>query len=643
MSLPGRGGSAHPGRALREPTARQEVAAALLRLWRPLPAKFSPGRARVRLNGPAAHYSERDAELEAFARPLWGVVPFAAGGGAFPDWDLYVEGLENGTDPAHPEYWGAAGDNQHAFVEMPPIALALTMCRSQVWDRLTSAGHQRLVAWLSQVNARSLHANNWLFFRVLVNLGLQAVGVGWDHAAVSRDLDQLESFYRGDGWYVDGNHGRFDYYNAFALHFYGLLYATLVPEGGPRAERWRQRADDFAGSFLAWFSRDGAAVPYGRSMTYRFGQGAFWGALAFAARPALPWGVIKGLYLRHLRWWLDRPIWHGDGTLSVGYGHAGAGIAEDYNAAGSPYWALKLFLPLALPPEHPFWTATEAELPPAPEVAWAPVPKLALFGTEQQRQVILLNGGQDGRGLRGGAAKYGKFAYSTHFGFNVPSDERGTRGASFDNALLFSRGDDRYHGRETVQAAEVAPDWLMSRWSPLPEAAVRTFLIPAPPWHVRVHQIVLRAPMLVVEGGFSFPRSDDPEADPGDHGEARLARGGVGGWSGLQDLLVHTGPGRRATLVRSNANTNLLHPRTDVPILYGLFSPGVLWLATAVLGLLDRDAFTRAWQAAPTAQLVAGALIVRRPDRPELRLEGWPTDTPAPHVSRLIGVPALRP
>lgn len=60
-------------------------------------------------------------------------------------------------------------------------------------------------------------------------------------------------------------------------------------------------------------------------MTYRFAMAAFWGALALAlalaGEEALPWGVVKGLYLRHLRWWSRPEIADRDGVLSVGYGY----------------------------------------------------------------------------------------------------------------------------------------------------------------------------------------------------------------------------------------------------------------------------------------------------------------------------------
>jgi hypothetical protein len=634
--------SLSPGRGVAPaaPTAREEVAAAFLRLWRPLPARFSPGCARVRLGAPAAHYSEREAELESFARPLWGIAPHVAGGGEFSSWDLYLAGLDSGSNPEHPEYWGADGDHQHAFVEMPAIALALILCQQQAWDPLPAPARRRLVSWLSQINERAVHPNNWLFFRVLVNLGLRRVGAPWDREAVARACDQLGSFYRGGGWYRDGNDGRFDYYNAFALHFYGLLYAALAPEDASLGDAFRQRAAEFAGRFVAWFARDGAAVPFGRSAIYRFAQGAFWGALALADQPALPWGVIKGLYLRHLRWWLSRPILNADGTLSVGYGYANGNIGEDYNSAGSPYWAMKFFLPLALPATHPFWTAQETGIPALPPVSWDPHPQVALYGTEEREQVILLNGGQDAPRIRWGTAKYGKFAYSSHFAFNVPGDERGARGASFDNALLFCRRDDRYFGRERVLEVEAGPGWLLTRWSPLEEATVWSWLIPAPPWHVRVHQILLRAPLTIVEGGFSVPRDD--AVQPALARSGAVAQGGPGGWSGLRDLLDGEGGCRLAWRVRSNANTNLLHTRTDVPVLQARFSPGILWLATGVLACVQEDSFRAAWGQAPGAQLSEAGLTVRFPERPDLLIAGRIGDQQAAQASRPIAHPRLR-
>lgn len=70
----------------------------------------------------------------------------------------------------------------------------------------------------------------------------------------------------------------------------------------------------------------GAAIPFGRSLTYRFACGGFFAALALANVSEMPNpletpGAIKGYLLRHLRWWArhSEDIFDPDGTLNLGW------------------------------------------------------------------------------------------------------------------------------------------------------------------------------------------------------------------------------------------------------------------------------------------------------------------------------------
>jgi hypothetical protein len=70
----------------------------------------------------------------------------------------------------------------------------------------------------------------------------------------------------------------------------------------------------------------GAAIPFGRSLTYRFACGGFFAALAVAEVPDMPTpvsspGEVKGFLLRHLRWWAQHSddIFYPDGTMNIGY------------------------------------------------------------------------------------------------------------------------------------------------------------------------------------------------------------------------------------------------------------------------------------------------------------------------------------
>ena len=107
------------------------------------------------------------------------------------------------------------------------------------------------------------------------------------------------------GWYTDGAGGSIDYYVPFAFHTYGLVLAASGLGDRGAAERYVERARRFAPEFQHWFAPDGGAFPFGRSMTYRMAQGSFWGALALADVDALDWATVRGLALRHLRWWSD--------------------------------------------------------------------------------------------------------------------------------------------------------------------------------------------------------------------------------------------------------------------------------------------------------------------------------------------------
>ena len=74
----------------------------------------------------------------------------------------------------------------------------------------------------------------------------------------------------------------FDYYASFAIHYYSLLLATSLEKEHPTlAKRYRERAAANSLAIVNLFAPDGSAIPFGRSMTYRFATSAFWAACAF--------------------------------------------------------------------------------------------------------------------------------------------------------------------------------------------------------------------------------------------------------------------------------------------------------------------------------------------------------------------------
>ena len=593
---------------------RHDIQRAVIRLIDPLVPHFSPGAARVKPGPQGAHFPDVAAEMEGFARPLWGLAPHAAGGGDASDhWERYRRGLVNGTDPQHPEYWGPAGDTSQKHVETAAIGFALALAPGELWDPISEAERERVATYLNQVNDVELYECNWLFFRVVSNVGLRAVGAPHDWAQTQETLDRLESYYLSDGWYADGPEGErpCDYYIPWAMHAYGLLYATLAGEADPeRAERFRERAAKFATHHRHWFAPDGAGIPYGRSLTYRFAQAAFWGALAFADVEALPWAEIKGLWLRNLRWWADQPdIALPDGVLSVGYRYPTLKVSENYNSPSSPYWAMKAFLPLALDADHPFWTTKPAPLDVEARVV-QPHPKAVLCYDAGHRYSI--TAGQDSHYLE----KYTKFTYSSAFGFGVCSRTRGLPGVGLDGTLAVSEGGRDYRTRLDLSETTVEDGVPRSVWRPYDDVSVESWVAPVPsgPWHVRVHRLDTGRSIHVAEGGFAAPRVGDDDANAYE----RFARAGVAhveypeGTGGIRDL----GGERAGHVVDQDPNTNVLYPRTAVPALVGEYDPGTHWLVTAVTAATsdyddEWDHPPEAVSRDPVAVVMDGEIVLR--------------------------------
>jgi hypothetical protein len=371
----------------------------------------------------------------------------------------------------------------------------------------------------------------------------------------------------------------------FAIHYYGLLYAKLMEREDPeRSSLFKERAGLFASGFITWFAPDGSALPYGRSLAYRFAQSAFWSAYAYAGVEGIPAGVIKGLVLRNLRWWFAQPIFDADGVLTIGYAYPNLVMAENYNAPGSPYWALKTFLPLAFSEEHPFWKEAELPLPDLPAVTVQQPAHLVIVRESGSGHVTGFNSGHlYSNEHTHTSAKYEKFVYSTGFGFSVPRAEWGLAQGAFDSMLALSEGGDNlYRVRRRNLESGITDNVLTSVWKPWADVEISSWVIAGLPWHIRIHRIAARRELDVAEGGFALGLGTERyEA----YGKTGAVVSTAWGTSGVKGLLGY----RRAELIWPNANTNLLHPRTVLPTLTASLAPGVHWLASAVYGDLPAD------------------------------------------------------
>ncbi|KXJ89304.1 hypothetical protein Micbo1qcDRAFT_121839 [Microdochium bolleyi] len=677
--------------------SRDDVARAARALLRPLVPHFSPGRARVCIpSATSAHFDETAAKLEGFARPLWALSALLLGADELQDLQLvhpWLDGFETGPDPNHPEYWGDIEDYDQRMVEAETISIALLVIPQDIlWRRLSSQAQHHLIAWLSTILDCEIHAANWLWFRVFACLALLKT-CGVDTAklrtTLKTDLEALDNFYMGDGWSSDGQWrttamddeelnnykqtgkantiplGRAaDYYSgSFAIQFSQLLYTHFAGDlDATRTERYREQARLFGANFVQYFDAGGAAIPFGRSLVYRFACGGYFAALAVAKVPDMPaclatQGAIKGFLLRHLRWWARHSgnIFHVDGTLNLGWTYPQMYLTEDYNSPQSVYWAMKAFFCVALSAEDDFWTSTEEGYPQPTLLTKKNLPDdqntsheillatVKIAGPHGQitcnhpggNHHFLLNSAQFiAIPFKGVQAKYSKFAYSSSFGFSVPSGAHGLSQLAPDSVLALSRdgtqtwavkykcSTPRYSMVSVISSSSghvqrglgqvpiVTVEWWP--WADR-QVAVHTTLIPPtdrwPDWHIRVHRIKVThdaacnsctggpyARLFTVEGGFAIHgqqagnnrvlkhRALEELTDSCQAGEVEGVYQTAGsvlvaseqGMSGIvadQHCLPPGQPAPRAMMLAAEPNTNIMRQKSVIPCIEGVVRP----------------------------------------------------------------------
>lgn len=314
-------------------------------------------------------------------------------------------------------------------------------------------------------------------------------------------------------------------------------------------ERGRKIAVDFA----CWFDRSGEALAYGRSLTYRFAQGAFYAALALAEAETeqVNYGQMKHLLLGNMRKWFAKPIFTRDGVLTIGYGYPSLLMAEGYNAPGSPYWAMKAFACLALPEEHPFWQAEEQEID-TPKTALQPHARMLITRSDDKSHVTAFVAGNRAHEHSHDEAKYEKFVYSSVFGFSVSKAQKLLKDGAFDNMLALSEDGDTWHPRDGCDGSVVYAQHA-------------------------------RTPEEICENGRA----------------AVIAPWGV---SGVMNLSGYDGQQN----VMPEPNTNLMAPRTLIPTLTARIGKGETVLVSAVFG--TKTAGRDAWENPPTEVLTYGKM-----------------------------------
>ncbi|MFL5805723.1 MAG: DUF2264 domain-containing protein [Roseiflexaceae bacterium] len=385
---------------------------------------------------------------------------------------LLRQALLDGTDPSNPHtYWSDIDHMSQQIVECADVALTLWLSRARVFERMSAAERAQIIAWLAQVDGKETWPDNWILFPAMAQTVRHKLGYPAPVAEIDSRLAQIADFYRGDGWYADGPADEFELYNAWMFCWHYLLWAWIDGDRNPDHRRMvLERAQSFLAGFQYFFGANGAYVAWGRSVVYRFAAvSAFATGHLLKIAPNNP-GLLRRISSGCLRYFIEHGAIDPDGHfLRQGFHGDFPPAGESYISPGSPSWACHGLFALLFDRDDPFWAATEAPLPVERadfDLALA-TPGFVLSGRRATGQVLMLNscsGHAPDVSRPDYVSKYGKFAYSTHFPFNVVP----VAGSYGLDAMLALTIDGRSFGhREITRASGAAPAMIWSEFDQL--------------------------------------------------------------------------------------------------------------------------------------------------------------------------------
>jgi hypothetical protein len=269
-------------------------------------------------------------------------------------------GLLAGTDPRRSSHWGDIQDFDQRICEAADIALGLWLTREQLWAHLSQKEKEQIARWLSGAIDKQVADNNWHLFITAIGLALTDLGVRADRSVLQSHYERMKSFYQGDGWFSDGPGRKFDYYNAWGVH-YSLFWIEQIDSDWD-SQFIRAARKEFVSTYKYLIARDGLPI-MGRSICYRMAAPA---PLIFG-HASDPDRVSAGEARRALDVVWRYFIQHGaviDGTVTQGYCAADPRVLDNYSGPASCLWALRsLVVAFHLHSDSPFWTTLPGQLP----------------------------------------------------------------------------------------------------------------------------------------------------------------------------------------------------------------------------------------------------------------------------------------
>ena len=276
--------------------------------------------------------------------------------------ELALLSYKNAVDPNSPDMllW-------ETNITRQPLVDAAFLAQSflrapDLWNQLDDITKQRYKECFSKIRKIRPYQNNWLLFSGIVECFFILMGEKPDEERMFNITNQINQWYKGDGWYSDGRIFAMNYYNSFVIHpmFIHMLEIMeknniKVPINSTTAIRRMQKYNIFLERLI---SPEGKFPAFGRSIVYRLG--AFQTLTLSVLKYGLPQPLTNGGTRSALTKVMNNMFnvkgnFNEKGFLTLGFAGHQINVANIYSNSGSTYLTSYLFLALGLPENHPFW------------------------------------------------------------------------------------------------------------------------------------------------------------------------------------------------------------------------------------------------------------------------------------------------
>lgn len=315
--------------------------------------------------------------MECFGRLMAGIAPWLA----LPDDDTpegkqrkqlrewALKSYANSVDPSSPDYLLWRNEGQ-PLVDAAYIANSFLRAPKQLWEPLDETTKKRFIEEFKQLRRIDPPYTNWMLFAAMVETFLLSIDEQYDIYRIHLALRKVDEWYVGDGWYSDGEHFAFDYYNSYVIQ---PMYVEVLNVMVDRKIRLCDKSFDdvmkayntakvrmqrYSSILERFISPEGAFPVFGRSMTYRLG--VFQALSLTALRGELPKELSEGQVRAAITCSMKRMFsvngnFNEKGFLKLGFAGNQEDLADWYTNNGSMYITSLVFLPLGLPANHSFW------------------------------------------------------------------------------------------------------------------------------------------------------------------------------------------------------------------------------------------------------------------------------------------------